>query len=525
MAKGFGKKTTNKVPKRKKAYLKLIEKLLSCPSGKEEKVLRNNSDLIDAGLVEEMTKVAATLAEEGELDTAEFLIEVAEDLAANLERLSSPGNLSESEEEIYFGEFLWQLVSNIETNDSNPDTAAPILQAYLQKDPDFIKKGRNWLSKKMSEATPKDAIGYANILGYFGNIIAWFPFGDTAQNLEEAIACFEIILSVANKKKLPQANILKSDTLRLLGTAYCRRIKGDNAENLEKGIATLKEALELITRESVPEIWGFTQNSLGVAYRDRILGDKADNIELSLAALEEALKVRDRDNFPHHWAQTKMNLAAAYSYRVEGEKAENLELAKAANEAALEVYTSENSPVDWSQVQLNQGNVYFHRIKGEKSDNLEKAIACYNNALQVVTKSEFPYNWATIKTNLGNAYKDSEITKAIACYREAFEIFTPTNFPQDCYQNGCKMGSAAFAAKLWPEAIEGFTAAVKVVEPNLSKAESETPPEKIEAEVIDIYEKLAIACTNNGQLDLAKEYASISASLCLVNQVTNNNLD
>lgn len=522
MAKGFGKKTTNKVPKRQKAYLKLIEKLLNCPSGKEEKTLRDNEHLIDAGLIEAMTKVAATLAGEGELDSAEFLIEVAEDLAANLERLNYPGNLSESEEEIYFGEFLWKLISKIEASDGNPDTAAPILKIYLQKDPDFLEKGRNWLSKKLSAATPKDAIGYANILGYFGNIIAWFPSGDAAQNLEEAIACFEIVLSVANKNELPDAKVLKADTLRLLGTTYCRRIKGDTAENLEEGIAKLNEALELITRESVPEIWGLIQNSLGVAYRDRILGDKADNIERALAALEEAFKVRDRNESPEKWAQTQMNLGAAYRYRLEGDKTENLELAKAANEAALEVYTSGNYPVDWGQVQLNQGNVFLHRIKGEKSENLERAIACYNNALQVFTKNEFPYQWAMGKMNLGNVYRETNLTDAMACYREAFEVFTPTNFPQYCYKNGCKMGYAAFAAKLWPEAIEGFTAAVKVVEPNLNRTELETRPQKIKAEVIDIYEKLAIACTNNGQLDLAKEYAAVSASLCLVNQVANN---
>ena len=48
---------------------------------------------------------------------------------------------------------------------------------------------------------------------------------------------------------------------------------------------------------------------------------------------------------------------------------------------------------------------------------------------------------------------------------------------------------------------------------------------KIQAETIDVYEKLVTACVKNGQLDLAKEYASRSGLVRLVNKFANNDQD
>ena len=92
MAKGFGKKTTKKVPKRQTAYLKLVEKLLSCSRGQEEQVLMDNHYLIDTGLVGAITKTAINLAGEGDLDSAEFLIGIGEYLSKELESSTNKFN-------------------------------------------------------------------------------------------------------------------------------------------------------------------------------------------------------------------------------------------------------------------------------------------------------------------------------------------------------------------------------------------------------------------------------------------------
>jgi hypothetical protein len=58
---------------RLKAYLNLIQELLTCPSGEEWIRLRQHETLVDAGLVQTMEQVATTLAQEGKEQEAIFL--------------------------------------------------------------------------------------------------------------------------------------------------------------------------------------------------------------------------------------------------------------------------------------------------------------------------------------------------------------------------------------------------------------------------------------------------------------------
>ncbi|MDY7007308.1 MAG: CHAT domain-containing protein [Cyanobacteriota bacterium] len=532
MAKGFGEPKTKKVSKRQKAYLKLIGELLSFPRGREQKVLRDNQHLIDAGLVKTMIIMATKLAEEGERKSAKFLMGIAERISEELEFsndfLNSSGatkNMSEMEEKEYFDNFLLQMFSIILNGNDDPKATHPILQTYLEKDPDFIQKFGSWIMESRTEVIPKEAIRYGFVLTILGNGISEFPLGNPADNLETAMACFQVALSVIEQNESANLITLKSTILHLLAIAYCNRIRGDEAENIELTICKSQEALQLITRETEPKLWGQIHNSLALAYRVRIWGDKTENLELAITYSKKALQVRTCEEYPEKWAQTQMNLAVAYRHRIKGEKAENLELAITANQAALQVYTRQKFAVNWGEVHLNLGNVYLHRIVGDKSENLNLAIASYKNALQVITKNRFPQKWATAKMNLGNAYRDSQINEALACYRAAFEIFTPTDFPQNCFRNGCNMGYTAFVAELWPEAIEGFAAAVEAIEQSLNWAESEARSQEIQAEAIDVYEKLVTACVKNGELDLAKEYATRSDSVRLVNKFVNNNQD
>lgn len=59
--------------RRLKAYLDLIQELLSCPSGEEWIRLRQNEDLVDPGFVQTMEQVATSLAQEGDMQRATFL--------------------------------------------------------------------------------------------------------------------------------------------------------------------------------------------------------------------------------------------------------------------------------------------------------------------------------------------------------------------------------------------------------------------------------------------------------------------
>jgi hypothetical protein len=62
-------------------YLNLIDVLLNCSSGEEEQILNANRNLVDAGLVQTMEKMAEVLGEMGDENTANLLINLARQLA------------------------------------------------------------------------------------------------------------------------------------------------------------------------------------------------------------------------------------------------------------------------------------------------------------------------------------------------------------------------------------------------------------------------------------------------------------
>ncbi|MCA1995197.1 MAG: tetratricopeptide repeat protein, partial [Coleofasciculus sp. S288] len=473
-----------------------------------------NQNLMDAGLVKMMGMVAMKLADEGDRQSANFLINFANFLA---EELGLSGDA------VVFPQFMLQMMLAIASSKGNPAAAYPILKPYLEQDNLFTQRFRIWATTKLYEADPEKALGFAMPLIMFGSVIAEFPLGDRAQNVEEAIACHQAVLQVITRQTNPE---LWGDIQDRMAIAYCERIKGDRAENLENAIDAFEKALQVLTRETSPDEWGKIQNNLGNAYRDRIWGDKAENLERAIAAHQSALQVRTREVSPERWAMTQMNLGADYCQRLKGDKAENLEMAIACYQQALQVYTFQTFPKDWAEVHNNLGNVYRERIVGEKSENLDEAIAAFKAVLQVFTRQSLPHGWAMTQMNLGNAYREQEkMPEAIACCRAALEIWTPTAFPQDCFKAGQNMGHAAFNAEVWSEAIEGYTAAIEAVEQSLTRAESEARRQEIKAETIDVYERMVKACVNNGQQDLAMEYAKRSGSIRLVNKLTNNNLD
>ncbi|MEQ8539329.1 MAG: tetratricopeptide repeat protein [Coleofasciculus sp. D1-CHI-01] len=534
MAKGFGKgkqKRSNK--KRQQAYLKVIFALLNCPPGREAEILMRHPNLIDAGLVKMMTMVAMTLLEKGDRQVANFLMNIAQNLtvelglAGNFSRFTdatNPTNPAANSEG--FALFLAQVMITLAKSNGNPEAAYPILQAYLEQDRHFIQRFRSWGITQLDQADGEKIEGFAVVLNIFGSVICEFPLGDRMENVEEAIACHQAALQVISREGNPQ---LWGDTQNRLAIAYSLRIKGDQAENLETAIDAAKKALQVLTQETSPEEWGKIKNNLGNLYRDRIWGDKAENLEQSIAAYQNALQVRTRAGDPIPWAMTQMNLAVAYRHRIKGDKAINLDMAIAACQAALQVYTRTAFPQGWAKTQTVLGNIYcyhWHQMSGEPTENLNNAITAYNAALQVFTRQSFPHDWALTQMNLGNAYRfQHKITDAIACFQAALEIWTPTEFPQQCWRVASNMGYMAFEAQFWLEAIVGFTTAIAAIEQNIDWADSESRRQEIKAEAFDIYEKLVQACVNNGQPELAKDYAERSGRKRLINQLKNNQLD
>ncbi|MUG94181.1 tetratricopeptide repeat protein [Scytonema sp. UIC 10036] len=420
--------------------INLIAHLLSCSNNDEiNQVLNNDWELVDSELVQTMLQVAVNLAETGEIDNANFLIQVAHQLKAILELPEPNGEIN----------FLMEVLKVIEKTSSGQrkQVVYPLLAINLDKlDDNFNRLLREWAPEMLRNVQLEEARNKASSINSFSNLIQQFPLGNRAINLEIAITGYEVALSVFTRNTDSVSWALIQNNL---GSAYSERLKGDKAENLENAIAAYRLALDVRTREDFPEQWARTQYYLGIAYYNLLKDNRSQNLQQAIAAYESALNVYTRKQFPDEWAETQNNLASAYFYRIEGEKGKNIERALQAYESALNVYTREQFPEKWATIQNNLASAYLYRIEGEKSKNIERAIQVYQLVLDVRTREDFPEQWATTQNNIGIAYynriegdKAENIEQAIAAYRAALNVYTREQFPEKWARSQNNLGIA-----------------------------------------------------------------------------------
>ena len=390
----------NRIP----AYLNLIQQLLTCPSGEEPQILQANSELIDGDFLQVCQMIAENLAGEGQEDAADFLRNQVSQLGQLL-GMDDDEDSDNSEEESpqEYENFILELLQAEQDSHSDVAVVYPILAQWQHLLNPHFSEILQQVAESFIAENPDET---ANIVALLENLITRirdFPLGKRANNIEIAIAGYQIVLSHWQPGSENWA-----DTQNNLATAYCERIRGEKAENIERAIAFYNAALEVYTRDAFPEYWAGTQNNLANAYNNRLRGEKAKNIERAIAFYTAALEVRTRDAFPQNWADTQNNLAAAYSDRIRGEKADNIERAIELYHNALEVYTCDAFPEYWADTQNNLANAYSNRIRREKADNIERAIELYHNALTLRSRETFPQKNAQILYNLGNLYHSNQ---------------------------------------------------------------------------------------------------------------------
>ncbi|MBW4571701.1 MAG: CHAT domain-containing protein [Tolypothrix carrinoi HA7290-LM1] len=418
---------------RQQDYQNLIA-LLKCSSNDETQILNNHSDLIDQDLVQTMQQEAAMLAEAGDSIAANRLQSVAAQLAEAIKD---------------YLEFLIIVLTTISDSHSDQNVIYPLLEANLEKLDMHLAQTQvlsTFVKANLANVEPQMAQVMAANIFSFSRLIQEFPLGNRANNLEIAIAGYDIVQTVFTHDTFP---VERAQIYTNLGIAYNNRIRGESSENLEVAIKYYHLALEVFTRSGFPGEWAQVQTNLAVVYHDRICGEKAENLEIAIQYCNEVLEVYKRSKFPEQWARTQHNLGGAYNHRIRGERAQNLEQAIACYCAALEVSTRSSFPEEWARIQNDLGVAYSDRICGERAQNLEQAIACYREALQVRTRSSFPEKWAMTQNNLGRAYSDrirgesaQNLEQAIACHFAALEVYTPTSFPEDWAKTQMALGNA-----------------------------------------------------------------------------------
>jgi tetratricopeptide (TPR) repeat protein len=264
---------------------------------------------------------------------------------------------------------------------------------------------------------------------------------DVYEKQEKYDSAEELYQQVLNQDRTRLSSHQWAKVQNGLGIIYAIKKQGSIAENLENAIHCFQSVLTIYTDEDFPLDWALTQNNLGTAYRTRIRGNPAENLEMAIEYYQSALRICTETDFPQHWAQTQNSLGITYRQRIRGNRAENLEMAIECYHAALRVRTKTDFPQDWAQTQSCLGFAYFNRILGNRAENLEQTIEYFQSALQVRTEIDFPQYWARIQYDLGSVYtkrikgeKAKNIQRAIECYQNALKVYTPDTFPKECEQ-------------------------------------------------------------------------------------------
>ena len=384
------------------SYIGLVQSLLVSPSGNENKILQANQDLLDMGLVEVMRNIAKINTKIGDLN-AQWLENLAAMLETNLE------NTNQSVDEEKYLTFLMQVLRVISDNDGKPEAAYSLLEYNQERlNQNLLTIIQNWAGKNLPKMEPKLAQNIALDIVNFSNLILLFPLGNQINNLEIAIAGYEVALTVLHSQQFPQIWITIQNNL---GSSYQKRTIGNLEENIEVAIACYDKALEVGTSSGLLQGWATTQNNLGNTYQQRIAGTRKENLENAISCYQKALTVRSLEKWPQEWASTQNNLGSAYHERIAGEKKGNIEEAIACYNLALKVRTQAEFPLDWARTQNNLGNAYLDRIVGDRQDNLEQAIACFIRGQEVYTQESYPAYWEIISNNLDLVYNEQRLRK------------------------------------------------------------------------------------------------------------------
>ena len=181
---------------RQQAYIKLIEELLACPKGEEEKVISQNKHLLDIDFLNILDDEAKKAADSGNNFVANLLLMMSDQLCEELnltwERESSqasslgggiatnlpvikkesldtnldtnPGTSKNIETKLIL-KFLLELLSKIAENNAQNTFVYPFLEKNLdQINADFIAVLDDWAAKNLTKLERDDAEALSAVL-------------------------------------------------------------------------------------------------------------------------------------------------------------------------------------------------------------------------------------------------------------------------------------------------------------------------------------------------------------------------
>jgi hypothetical protein len=212
---------------RQQAYIKLIQRLLNCPTNDEfQETLAANQELVDIGFLQTIEAVAQRFSQQGDETTANRLQSLAMQLreALNLDNKVDLQSLSEEEIQTYY-QFLMQVLQATADSRGNSQVVYPLLAKNTDKlDGVLAEILRQWWTNILTEVAPDVAQPYASTIGDFSSLISQYPLSSKPNNMEIGITGYQIALTIFTRSTFPQEWAITKNNL---GNVYCNRIKGD----------------------------------------------------------------------------------------------------------------------------------------------------------------------------------------------------------------------------------------------------------------------------------------------------------
>ncbi|MEB3180719.1 MAG: CHAT domain-containing protein [Nostocaceae cyanobacterium] len=282
-----------------KAYLALIQKLLSYPDSSEVEFLKNYPDLINSGLMITLEGVASILAQQGDHKGARYLQDIAvqltkkEDEKSSTEsinqvvavpdlppaiKLTEADNITEQQEQVEqidnvqyptheaTQNFLFQLLRVIFESKADSQVVYPFLEENLDKlNESFPEVLRDWATAQLSRVGEEQKPKLAKIITTLSTLIRKFELGDPATNLEIALTGYEIVDNILTKA---EDSVSWAANQYCLGLTYLERSKGNPEENLKQAINYFTAALKVYDKDNFPKQRKLILNNLKNATRE-----------------------------------------------------------------------------------------------------------------------------------------------------------------------------------------------------------------------------------------------------------------
>ncbi|PZV21309.1 MAG: hypothetical protein DCF18_12340, partial [Cyanobium sp.] len=282
---------------RQQAYVDLIQLLLACQVGEEQRILEAHSELLDQGLLRMCEQVAMGLVEQHNQQAAAWLRSFAAQLANGVPAAKASHSIEQEA-------FLMQLLQTVADSNGDPASVLSLLSANLSLlNTDLAALLSNWFPGAIEQADEGQRQALAAVLDNLGSLLQEYQLGSSRSNLLIAIEAYTNALRVYTEAELSQAWAITNVNL---GIAYSKLapFSENPKQQIENAIEAYTNALRVRTEAELPQAWAATNFNLGNAYLE--LAPFSENpkqqIEKGIEAYTNALRVRTEAELPQAWA-------------------------------------------------------------------------------------------------------------------------------------------------------------------------------------------------------------------------------